>query len=215
MKETTIQKIRAGKIVAIFRRVELEQVEAAAQALISGGLSLIEVALDHKSAEGRENALQAIKLLQSTFKDRVLVGAGTILSEEDVQMACDAGARYIISPDTNEKVIKCCNRLGVVSMPGALTPSEITKAFEYGADIVKLFPAGEMGVDYTKAIMAPLGHLPLVAVGGINETNIGKFMQSGVIGVGVGSNLVNGSLIKAGRFEELAALAQSFFKQLQ
>ena len=99
--------------------------------------------------------------------------SGTVLTTAEVQQAVDAGARYIISPNVNPDVIRETKRLGAVSIPGALTPTEVATAYAYGADFVKLFPAGELGLSYIKAIRAPLAHIPMLAVGGVNENNLG------------------------------------------
>ena len=121
----------------------------------------------------------------------------------------DAGGLFIISPDTNTDVIKRTRELGLVSMPGALTPSEIMTAHRAGADFVKLFPAADMGPGYLKAVRAPLNHIKLMAVGGINEKNAGDFLAAGAAGVGVGGNLANRAWIEAGEFGKITAAASA------
>ena len=146
---------------------------------------------------------------------RVLVGAGTVLSAAQVDQAVDAGALYIVSPDANPEVIRRTRERGAVSVPGAFTPTEIAAAHAAGADYVKLFPAGVLGTDYVKAIRAPLAHIPLLAVGGIEPANIPSFLKAGVVGFGIGSNLVDKKLIQAGRFDQLEALTRSFVQAVR
>jgi 2-dehydro-3-deoxyphosphogluconate aldolase/(4S)-4-hydroxy-2-oxoglutarate aldolase len=142
------------------------------------------------------------------FEGRMLVGAGTVTTPELVEMAADAGAKYIISPDTNLDVIRRTLKYGLVSIPGAMTPTEIMAAHNAGADFVKLFPSGNLGVDYIKAIRAPISHIRLLAVGGINENNIRQFLDAGMCGAGIGSNLVNGRWIENAEYDKIANAAK-------
>ena len=142
------------------------------------------------------------------------IGAGTVMTAEQVAVAAEAGAEYMISPDTSEAVIKATLAAGAVSIPGALTPTEVAVAYGYGADFVKLFPAGELGLSYIKAIRAPLAHIPMLAVGGVNENNLSAFLDAGLAGVGVGSNIVDKKLIEKGDFAALTALALRYTEQI-
>ena len=129
-------------------------------------------------------------------------------------IARDAGAKYIISPNTDEKVIKKTNECGMVSIPGALTPTEIQYAHACGADFVKLFPADNLGIGYIKAVLAPLSHIKLLAVGGVNENNLKDFLNVGVKGVGIGSNITKKELIKQGQYDEITKLAKKYTIQI-
>ena len=137
-------------------------------------------------------------------------GAGTVTSLEMLELAKNAGAQFVVSPDTNEEVIKATVTSGMVSMPGALTPTEILNAHRYGADFVKVFPTSSLGASYIKAIRGPINHVRLLAVGGVNEKNIGEFIRAGVNGAGVGGNLVNKEWIARGEFDKITALAKEF-----
>ena len=132
-----------------------------------------------------------------------------------VERAYAAGAQFIVSPDTNVAVIQRTRELGMVSMPGAMTPSEAMAAHTAGADFVKLFPAGALGAGYIKAVRAPLSHIAFLAVGGINENNAKSFIEAGCVGLGVGGNLVNKAWIEAGEFNKIAALARTFVENIQ
>jgi 2-dehydro-3-deoxyphosphogluconate aldolase/(4S)-4-hydroxy-2-oxoglutarate aldolase len=136
------------------------------------------------------------------------------MNVHQVETAINSGAKYIISPNTNLQVIKKTSELGAVSIPGALTPSEIAFAYEAGAKFVKLFPASEFGVSYIKSIRSPLNHIPLLAVGGVDENNMNSFFEAGVSGVGVGSNIVKKSLISMKKFDEITVLAKKYTKQI-
>lgn len=208
--ESTIECIAKNKIIAIARNVPLDKIISVGQALYDGGIRLIEVTFNQSSSSGMQDTKQAIKVLCDKFGDKLCIGAGTVMSVEQAQIAYDAGAKYLISPNVDVNVIKKTNDLGIVSIPGALTPSEIAIAYNAGAHFVKLFPAGTLGIDYIKAVMAPINYIPMLAVGGVDEKNIKDFLNIGLKGVGVGSNIVNNKLINEGKFEELTKLAKLF-----
>jgi 2-dehydro-3-deoxyphosphogluconate aldolase/(4S)-4-hydroxy-2-oxoglutarate aldolase len=140
----------------------------------------------------------------------MIFGAGTVTSPEMAEVAAAAGAAFIISPNTDQSVIARTRELELVSVPGAMTPTEIMNADKWGADIVKLFPSGVLGLDYIKAIRAPINHVKLMATGGVNVSNIKSFLDAGMVGVGVGGNLCSKKLVAEGRFEEIAALAAEY-----
>jgi 2-dehydro-3-deoxyphosphogluconate aldolase/(4S)-4-hydroxy-2-oxoglutarate aldolase len=198
------------KLIAIMRGIKPTQIVATAQALCRGGIHLAEVTLDHSSDSAREEALQSIRILSKELSGNMIVGAGTVLTAAQARQAVDAGARYIVSPDANVDVIQQTKALGALSVPGAFTPTEVAVAHAAGADFVKLFPAGTLGSEYVRAIRAPLAHIPLLAVGGVDLENIAAFLRSGVLGFGIGGNLVDKRLVNEGRFDELEALSRRF-----
>ena len=138
----------------------------------------------------------------------MMVGAGTVTTPELVELAASAGAQYIISPDVNVDVIHRTRELGLVSLPGAMTPTEVMTAHLAGADFVKLFPAGNLGISYVKAIRAPISHVKLLAVGGVNEDNVADFLHAGMVGAGVGGNLANKKWIEAGEYDKITQTAR-------
>lgn len=190
MREYLIQAILEEKIVAIARGIAGKQILDIARALLEGGIRFIEVAFDHSSKDGRRETLETIELLNDEMREEVEIGAGTVLTPEQVDYAQQAGAKYIISPNVNPDVIARTRELDLVSIPGAFTPSEVAMAYERGADIVKLFPADALGPRYVKALRAPLGHIPLMATGGITAMNIPDFLGAGAVCFGVGGSLV-------------------------
>ena len=206
----TKEIINANKVIAIMRGVAKEKAADAARALYEGGIKLVEVTFNQSSPTCIEDTTDSIKSIIDAMGDKMCVGAGTVMTVEQVQAAVNAGAKYIISPNTDREVIEETKKLGAISMPGAFTPSEAVSAYKMGADYVKLFPAGLLGIPYIKAIKAPISHIPLMAVGGIDADNLGDFLATGINGVGVGSSLVNLKLINAGKWDELTELAKKF-----
>ena len=211
---TVLQQIQEKKIIAIIRGVSSKDILETAKALIAGGIRLMEITFDHTSEAGMRNTLECFDTLTRELEGEILMGAGTVMSVEEVELACAHGAKYIISPNVDEAVILRTKELGLVSMPGALTPSEVVQAKNYGADIVKLFPAGDLGIGYIKSVRAPLAHISMAAVGGVNENNIGDFAKVGVDGFGIGSNLVSAKVVAAGDFARITETAKKLVENL-
>ena len=214
MREQVIADIKKNKIIAIVRGVTGEALIKTAEALYEGGIRLLEVTFDQTGKISEAETADMIRTLSRRFAGRMRIGAGTVMTAEQVAVAAEAGAEYMISPDTSEAVIKATLSAGAVSIPGALTPTEVAVAYGYGADFVKLFPAGELGLSYIKAIRAPLAHIPMLAVGGVNEDNLSQFFGAGLAGVGIGSNIVDKKLIDKGDFAALTALALRYTEQI-
>ena len=137
------------------------------------------------------------------------------MTVDQVRAAKEAGAAFIISPNVSKAVIQETVALDMVSMPGAMTPTEIADAHDYGADLVKVFPAANLGTDYVNAVRAPLEHIPLVAVGGIDSGNVAEFSKVGCCGFGIGGNLVNKKMIQSCNYEALTKTAKEIFAALQ
>ena len=215
MREQVIKAIEENKIIAIVRGVDVENALKTAKALYEGGIKLIEVTFNQAKPESFSKTQEAIKLISKEMEGKMVVGAGTVITEEQVQLAKEAGAKYIVSPDTDEKVIKLTVELGMVSLPGAYTASEAKKANVYGADFVKLFPCQENAPSYLKALKAPLSHIKFLAVGGVNVDNAKDFIKAGAVGVGVGGSLVNKIWIENGEFDKLTELAKKFVKNVK
>lgn len=202
------------KIVAIVRGIRTENMISLADALYEGGIRLMEVTFDHKKKEGIDQTIAAIDILNRNRGDRMLIGAGTVLSAREVKQAYDAGAKYIITPNVNEEVIHTAHEFGMPIMCGAFTPTEIEFAYRCGADIVKVFPASLAGIEYIKAVKGPLGHIPMSAVGGVDVGNIADFYRAGATTFGIGGNLVSKSAIEHGDFNEIVETAREFVNVL-
>ena len=212
MRETVVQTVFDTRIIAIIRGIYGEEALHLAEALAAGGIRLLEVTFDQSRPASQEDTLQAIRDIRLQMGDRLLVGAGTVTSPELVEKAADAGALYIISPDVRIPVISQTRKLGLVSMPGAMTPTEIGSAYDAGADFVKVFPASNLGSPYIRAIRAPLNHIPLLAVGGISAGNVQEFLDAGCCGAGVGGNLVNRQWISDGNWDAVTREARKLME---
>lgn len=206
----TLEFIQASKIITICRKVYGAQLEQLAGALAAGGIKLIEVTFDQADPDCVQKTTQAIAMLNEKYGDQMMFGAGTVLTREQVKAAADAGGRYIISPNTDPEIIAYTKELGLVSMPGAMTPSEIITAHNLGADIVKLFPSGWLGFKYIKDILAPISHVKLCATGGVTEENWGEYLDLGFVGAGISGRLCDKKCIAAGDFEEITRRAKVF-----
>ena len=209
---TPLEYVVERKIVAIVRGLKPEYIVRLGHAFEEGGIGLMEVTYNQKAPETWKDTAAAIEAMEKEFGDRVLVGAGTVITLEQVKMTYDAGGHYLVTPSTQPEIIKAGKALGLGLYPGAFSPSEILEAYNAGADAVKVFPAGSLGPGYIKAVRAPLSHIPLMAVGGVNEKNAGDFMKAGCVGLGVGGNLVNKDWIENGEWGKITALAKEFMK---
>ncbi len=210
----TIERIKEGKIIAIVRGIPSNQISDLVKAMLKGGVNCVEVTFDQSSKEAQNDTLKAISLIKKNFPE-VCVGAGTVMTKEQVDLAVEAGAEYIISPNVDLAVINETKKLNKVSIPGALTPSEAALAYNSGADIVRIFPAGNLGPAYIKALKAPLKHIPMTAVGGVNPANCADFIKAGCIGVGCGGNLVSKELVEKGDFETITKTAEAYMEALK
>lgn len=208
--DSVLQMIFREKLIAILRNVPSEQTDGVVSALIRGGVKILEFTFDHGGEHCIRDNQEKVRQTIRQYGDQVIVGCGTVLSIDEAEAAREAGADLIVSPDTNAAVIRRTRELGMVSMPGALTPSEITSAVNAGADIVKLFPAGELGLGYIKALRAPLAHVPMAAVGGVKPGNVADFLNLGVCGFGVGGNLVSGAAVRTADYAAIEARAKEF-----
>ena len=208
--EEILARIKKEKLVAILRGVPMDRIDGVVGALVRGGVRVLEFTFDHDEPDCVAANAAKIRRTVEKFGDQVLVGCGTALTVEEVEAAHDAGACLVISPNVDMAVIHRANQLDMVSMPGALTPTEIVAAYEMGADIVKLFPAGELGLGYIKAVRGPLKHIPMSAVGGVKPENVKDFLDAGVCGFGVGGQLVLSKAVKSGDDAAIEARAKEF-----
>ena len=209
---TPLEYVKERKIVAIVRGLSPEYLIRLGHAFEEGGIGLMEVTYNQSAPETWKDTAKGIEAVEKEFGDRLLVGAGTVITLEQVSMTYNAGGHYLGTPTTQPEIIRAGKALGLGLYPGAFTPSEILAAYDAGADAVKVFPASCLGPGYIKAIRAPLSHIPLMAVGGVNEKNAADFIKAGCVGLGVGGNLVNKEWIRNGEWEKITALAKEFKK---
>lgn len=213
MKEI-IEKIQKEKIITIVRGIEKEKIIPLAQALYDGGIRLIECTYDASEIISDEQTASNIEMLVKHFGQKMVVGAGTVLTEKQVELTKKAGGKFVISPDTNSDIIKKTKELGLVSIPGALSPTEIAAAVRFGADFVKIFPIGSMGYNYIKDVKAPLSNVKILAVGGVDENNMKDFFNAGACGIGIGSGIVKKKMLDDNDFEGITELAKIYTSTL-
>jgi Entner-Doudoroff aldolase len=202
--EQVIERIESGRIVAILRGDfggrEVEIVDA----LVGAGITAVETTLNSPGA------FDSINRLAARFGSRIAVGAGTVLRPEEVERAAGAGARFIVSPNLNARVIDITKRLRLVSLPGCFTPSEIVEALSLGADAVKLFPAQSLGPGFIKAMRGPLPNVRMIPTGGVTPEAARAYIDAGAWALGVGSELVGKEVMNDADFESLRRRAADF-----
>ncbi len=197
------------KITVILRGYTYSQIRTVVKSLLGTAIKSVEITMN------TPDALKIIKSISEEFGDDILVGAGTVTTYEEAQAAIAAGAKFLLSPITFSKdIIQLCKTHGVISVPAALTPSEIMQGIRDGADIVKLFPAGTMKAAYLRDIQAPLGKIPLMVVGGVNSGNVREFFDAGAAYAGIGSGLFEKDDIINENLAGLKASAHALTEQL-
>lgn len=210
----TFNFIKEHRIVSISRQVYGEDLLESARRLIKSGICLLEITFDQANPDCLKDTPASIALIKKELGDRICVGAGTVMTKVQAQAAHDAGADFALAPNVDIEVIHEIKKLNMIAVPGAFTPSEIATAYNEGADIVKLFPASALGIDYLKAIRGPINHIPLMAVGGVSEQNIKAFLDNGCCSAGIGSNIINKKRAQAKAFDEIEAAAAGFVKAI-
>ncbi|KRF02433.1 hypothetical protein ASG89_24500 [Paenibacillus sp. Soil766] len=194
--------LTASKVIAIIRGIELMQAPPLFEALAAGGIQLAEVTLN------TPNALRIIDHMRKKYDGRMIIGAGTVLHAREAEGAIQAGAQFLISPNVDQGVIETALEQQVTPMPGALTPTEIVQAMNYGAPIVKLFPCSSLGPSYLKELRGPLNELNILAVGGITKENAASYLKAGATSVGIGGSLVALNEIQQGNYSAITNYAE-------
>jgi len=192
------------KIVAILRGIEDRHADDTAQALIDGGIHMMEITMN------TDGAPAMIQRWRSKFDGKAAVGAGTVTDVDLAKEAVAAGAQYLISPNLDEEVIAYGREHGLSVWPGVMTPTEIVKAWKAGADAVKIFPMGTLGIGYLQEIRGPLNDIPMIATGGVDLHNIADYFKAGANAVGMGSKLVNLEWVREGKFAQVTERARQF-----
>ena len=214
-KEEITKAVCEHKIIAILRNIPSDKLIRLAKALYNGGIRLLEITFNANGDVSDADVAKNISLLTNHFKDKMYIGAGTVLTAEQVRLARSGGASYIISPNVNADVANETHLCSMVYMPGALTPTEIQYAHELGAGFVKLFPISNLGTAYVKAVKAPLSHIKLLAVGGINTDNMRQYLDTGVCGFGIGASMTPKNLIYNDDYEAITELAKKYVSEVK
>ena len=197
----TAARIEREGIVAVIRLEQSALLPRVVDALAAGGVRAIEVTMTVPGA------IDSIRQLAASAPGDLLLGAGTVLDPETARRTVDAGARFVVSPVFRPAIIEACHAAGVPALPGCYTPTEILNAWDAGADIVKVFPAGGLGPAFFKDVRAPLPHVKLMPTGGVAIDNAGEWIRAGAVAVGVGSALVDPRLVAAGDFPAITERA--------
>jgi len=209
-KREVFDKMVSEGLIPVIRVASASEAIDVADAIKEGGVSFIEITM---SVQG---AIDVIKELAAKYRDEIIMGAGTVLDAETGRAALLAGAQFIVSPTLNLDLIELAHRYSAVVIPGAMTPTEILTAWNAGADMVKVFPAGQLGgPGYIKALRGPLPQILLVPTGGVNLENAGPFIQAGATALGVGSELVDKKALKEKRFSVITENARAFLKAVR
>ena len=203
-KETTLNRLHDLGLVAVIRGPSPELTVRMVEALVAGGVTGIEITYT------TPNAADVVCALDRTFGDLNLLGMGTLTDPAQAAEARDAGARYLVSPITDDALAAAMVATGLPVMIGALTPTEVFRAHRMGSDVVKLFPGSAVGPDYVKALHGPFPHIPLMPTGGVDEHNLADWFRAGGWAVGAGSQLSPVKLAREGKFEEITAIAARF-----
>jgi 2-dehydro-3-deoxyphosphogluconate aldolase/(4S)-4-hydroxy-2-oxoglutarate aldolase len=209
-KREIFNRMIAEALIPVIRVSSAREAIDVADAIKEGGGSFLEITM---TVQG---AIDVIKELVQKYKDEIIMGAGTILDPETGRAALLAGAQFIVSPTLNLDLIQLAHRYSAVVIPGAMTPTEILTAWNAGADMVKVFPAAQLGgPEYLKAIRGPLPQILLVPTGGVNLQNAGAFIKAGATALGVGGELVDKKAVKDKKFNIITENARAFIKAIR
>jgi 2-dehydro-3-deoxyphosphogluconate aldolase / (4S)-4-hydroxy-2-oxoglutarate aldolase len=199
-----LDRVLQQAIVAIIRSESPDSLVDVSEALLAGGVEVMEVTFTVP------RAMQVLEKVAAKLGSRVLLGAGTVLDTETARAAILSGAEFIVSPAVNLQVIELCRRYGKLVMPGALTPTEVVSAWQAGADIVKIFPSEITGPKYLKALHGPLPQIRLMPTGGVNLDTAVEFLKAGACALGIGNSLVDPKLVAAGDLKKIESLARQY-----
>jgi 2-dehydro-3-deoxyphosphogluconate aldolase/(4S)-4-hydroxy-2-oxoglutarate aldolase len=209
-KREILNRMVSEGLIPVIRVSSAQEAMDVSDALKGGGVSFIEITM---SVQG---AMDVIKELAQKYKEEIIMGAGTVLDPETGRAALLAGAQFIVSPTLNLELIQLAHRYGAVVIPGAMTPTEILTAWNAGADLVKVFPAAQLGgPEYLKALRGPLPQILLVPTGGVNLQNAGAFIKAGATALGVGGELVDKKVLQEKQFQIISENTRAFLKKIR
>jgi len=207
-KDKTLKDILDRKAVAVIRAKDPQKLKTIIDSIAAGGITVMEITMTVP------NAISLIEKMSAEVDSNIIIGVGSVLNRKTAEDAIKAGARYVVSPILKEEVVKAAQDKDVPVMPGCFTPTEIQTAYEYGADIIKVFPADIVGMAFFKAILAPMPHLKLMPTGGVTLTNAGDWIKAGACAVGLGGALLDNKAIEAGNFGKLTENARTIMNSI-
>ncbi|MGO9436525.1 MAG: bifunctional 4-hydroxy-2-oxoglutarate aldolase/2-dehydro-3-deoxy-phosphogluconate aldolase [Terracidiphilus sp.] len=207
MSESTQEILERAGLIPVLRAKSAPQAHAVVEAMIAGGITVVEVTMTVPGA------VHLLKELKKEHGARLLLGSGTVTTAAQAEATIEAGAEFVVSPSLHPEVISATKNNGKLSIPGALTPTEAITAWEAGADYVKIFPCSAVGgASYLKALLAPFPHLKLIPTGGVTLQTAESFLKAGARALGIGSDLVNLAAVEAGHPETVTETARAYLK---
>ena len=209
LHETTAEILERVGLIPVLRARNAAQAHALVQAMLAGGVTVVEVTMTVPGA------VDLLRELKHEYGAKLLLGSGTVTTAAQAQATIDAGAEFVVSPSLHPEVITCTKANNKLSIPGALTPTEVITAWDLGADYVKILPCSAMGgASYLKSLLAPFPHFKLIPTGGVTHHTAASFLEAGARALGVGSDLVNLAAVEEGRPEVISAAAQIYLKAI-
>lgn len=211
----SMELLKKHRFVGILRHIAPQYALKAARAMYEGGIRIFEVTFDPSDPNTEQVTGGIIRTLRESFGEDVSVGAGTVLCVAYAQAAYDAGAEFIVAPNTDPQVIAFTKARGMLSIPGAYTPTEIMNAYNLGADVVKIFPILPDAEAYLKNVISPLSHIPFMITGGINPDTIEKFLATGPVAVAAGATIVTKDLVEQGDYATITENARRHTEKIR
>jgi len=208
-KNEVLEKVKSLGLLAVIRGPSPELTVQMVEALVNGGVKGIEITYSTPNAE------DVVKTLSKKFGDSIVLGMGTLTKPEQAESAKAAGAVFLVSPVCEKKLVEAMVKTGLLTMAGALTPTEVFQAYSLGTDVVKIFPGSVGGPAYIKALKGPFPYIPMMPTGGVNASNVAEWFAAGVVAVGAGSELCPPQLAKEGKFDEISQKASEFVKVIR
>jgi 2-dehydro-3-deoxyphosphogluconate aldolase / (4S)-4-hydroxy-2-oxoglutarate aldolase len=208
--EQVIQRIKEIGIIPVVRAANAVDAGHAVDAVQAGGIPVVEITMTVP------DATSLIRQLAKTHGDKVLIGAGTVLNAEQATACIDAGAKFLVSPGLSIEVLEIAKQRTTLALPGALTPTEIMSATAHGAKLLKIFPCGNMGgAKYLKSLRGPFPNLSFIPTGGVNASNAAEFLAAGAFALGIGSELVDSTALREGKFDKITNAAKELVAVVQ
>lgn len=209
-QEQILNRIASGGVIPVIRAANVDDALRAVEAIYAGGISVMEVTLTVP------NAIAVIRQVVKEYGDKILTGAGTVLTEQQAKECLDAGAQFLVSPGLAPSVLSVAKARGVLAIPGVLTPTEVMSALQAGHSLVKVFPCGSVGgPKYLKALRGPFPQLSMIPTGGVSAANAGDYILAGALALGIGGELVDASAIRSGNTEKITAAAKELVLAVQ
>jgi 2-dehydro-3-deoxyphosphogluconate aldolase/(4S)-4-hydroxy-2-oxoglutarate aldolase len=205
--EKVYELIRKERIIVIARGVRIAQIVNLAEAIFAGGIKMLEITCN------TEGVFEMIKMLRDKMANKMIIGAGTVITTDLCKKAIEAGAEFIIAPDTNTEVIDYCVKKNIAVLPGAATATEILTAKRHGATMVKIFPASKLGAGYIKALRGPIDDMDFVAVEGVKPENMAEFFAAGCAAIGIGASIVRKEFIEKGNWTAITDTARLYVEK--